>query len=279
MITSPQLFESYLECPTKCWLRSRAEPPAGNSSYADWVSVCNKTYLQDGLTRLLAKFPESDCATAPPIAKNPKDFTWRLAIDVRWKTKEVETYIQAVERVPAKGRGRPAIFIPYRFELSNKITKQHKLLLTFDALMLSDLLGREISLGKVVHGDNYATLNVNTLTLAKEARKRIEDNATLLGGNAPPDLVLNRHCVQCEFKNRCVAQAREKDDLVSCPGCRRKTARSYTARASSQLPSYPTHFVRVDAAGSREASKRNITIPCRPLQSAKIKSTRWAFRP
>ncbi len=66
MITSPQLFESYLLCPTKCWLRSRGEPPAGNS-YSDWVNVRNKIYLQDGLKRLLTKFRESDCVTAPPI--------------------------------------------------------------------------------------------------------------------------------------------------------------------------------------------------------------------
>jgi predicted RecB family nuclease len=121
--------------------------------------------------------------------------------------------LQAVERKPADGRGRPAILIPYRFEPSNKITKQHKLLLTSDALMLSERLGREIKLGKIVHGDSYVTLNVNTLALAEEARKRIKDNAALLGGNGPPNLVLNRHCGQCEFQNRCLAEAKEKDDL------------------------------------------------------------------
>jgi len=209
MITNPQLFESYLLCPTKCWLRSRGEPPAGNS-YTDWVNARNNAYVRDGLNRLITKFGESDCAIAPPITKNPKNFTWRLAINVCWKTKEVESCLQAVERVPAKGRGRPPIFIPYRFEASNKITQEHKLLLTFDALMLSDLLGREVRLGKIVHGDNYATLNVSTVALSKEARNRIKDNATLLRGNAPPELVLNRHCGHCEFQNRCLAQAREK---------------------------------------------------------------------
>ena len=184
MITGPQLFENYLQCPTKCWLRSRAEPPTGNS-YADWVSARNKTYLQDGLKRLLAKFPESDCATAPPIAKNPKDFTWRLAIDVRWKTKELESCLQTVERVPAKGRGRPAIFIPYRFEASNKITKEHKLLLTFDALMLSESLGREVRLGKIVHGDNYATLNVNTLALRQGGAKADQGHHDTLDRQCP----------------------------------------------------------------------------------------------
>src|SRR6266849_11036766 len=78
MIVSSQLFESYLECSTKCWLRSRAEPAAGNF-YAEWVRTQNETYFQDGLKRLLATLPESDRATAPPIPKIPKDVTWRLA--------------------------------------------------------------------------------------------------------------------------------------------------------------------------------------------------------
>ncbi|MGD0107041.1 MAG: Dna2/Cas4 domain-containing protein, partial [Rhodopila sp.] len=221
MIISSQLFESYLQCPTKCWLRSRAELPAANS-YAEWSGSRNKTYLQDGLKRLLSDFPESDCVIAPPVAKNPKAFTWRLASDVRLKTKEAESFLQAVERMPVKDRGRPAMFIPYRFDPSNKITKENRLLLAFDALMLSESLGAEINLGKIVHGDNYATLNVNTLALAKEARKRIKETATLLDGSTPPDLVLNRHCGQCEFQNRCLAQAKEKDDLSLLSGMSEK---------------------------------------------------------
>ena len=30
MIVNSHLFEAFLECSTKCWLRSRAEPTAGN---------------------------------------------------------------------------------------------------------------------------------------------------------------------------------------------------------------------------------------------------------
>ena len=82
MIVSSQLFEAYLECSTKCWLRSRAEPATGNF-YAEWARAQNEAYFQDGLKRLLAILPESDRAIAPPIPKNPKDVTWRLAIDVR----------------------------------------------------------------------------------------------------------------------------------------------------------------------------------------------------
>ena len=87
MIISSQLFEAYLECSTKCWLRSRAEPATGNV-YAEWARAQNETYFQDGINRLLVTVSESGCATAPTIPKNPKDVTWCLAIDVRWRARE-----------------------------------------------------------------------------------------------------------------------------------------------------------------------------------------------
>jgi predicted RecB family nuclease len=37
--------------------------------------------------------------------------------------------------------------------------------------------------------------------------------AALLSATAPPDLVLNRHCPECRFQNRCRKLAVEKDDL------------------------------------------------------------------
>jgi predicted RecB family nuclease len=199
MIVSSHLFEAYLECSTKGWLRSRAEPATGNF-YADWTRPQNETYLEYGLKRSFATVPESDRATAPPIPKNPRDVTWCLAIDVRWRTRDLESRLQAVERIPS-GQGRAAQFIPYRFEFTNKLAKKHKLLLAFDALLLSEALGREVNLGKIVHGDSHATLKVKTLAFAGEVRKRLKEIAALLAGNSPPDLVLNRHCGQCEFKN------------------------------------------------------------------------------
>ena len=52
MIISSQIFEAYLECPTKCWLRSRAEPITGNV-YAEWARAQTEAYCEGGLKRLL----------------------------------------------------------------------------------------------------------------------------------------------------------------------------------------------------------------------------------
>ena len=75
------------------------------------------------------------------------------------------------------------------------------------------MTGDEVRLAKIVHGDNHATLKVRTDTLAGELGKLIRKATTLVSSDSPPDLVLNRHCVECEFQVRCRQKAVEKDDL------------------------------------------------------------------
>jgi predicted RecB family nuclease len=118
----------------------------------------------------------------------------------------------------AKGRGKPAQFVPIRFVFRNKLTKDDRLLLAYDALVLSQVLGRAVGLGKIIHGDDHATLKVKTSALTSELRKRINKLAAMLSSPAPPDLVLNRHCAECEFQGRCRKIAVEKDDLSLLAG-------------------------------------------------------------
>ena len=147
MVVSSQLFEAFLECPTKCWLRSRAEPTAGNA-YAEWVQSQNKTYCERGVKRLVAMHPKSDHTVAPPISKNLKDAPWHLITDIRLSANDLESSLQAVERMPSKGGGRIDQFVPYHFEYTNKLSRNQKLSLAFDAYMLSEAIGHEVRLGK-----------------------------------------------------------------------------------------------------------------------------------
>jgi predicted RecB family nuclease len=88
--------------------------------------------------------------------------------------------------------------------------------------VLSAALRRDIALGKIVHGDDHAILKVKTLDLAGEVRKRLEQIVELLASPTPPDLILNRHCAECEFKECCRQKAIEKDDLSLLAGMSEK---------------------------------------------------------
>ena len=230
MTISSQIFEAYLKCSTKCWLRSRSEPGAG-TIYSDWTRAQNEIQHENGLRRLLAIFPKKDRAIAPTISENPKDWTWRLATDVHIRANDLESRLQAIERgaLETERRGR-AQLIPYRFEFANSLTKEHKLLLAFDALLLSEAARCEVRLGKIVHGNAHGTTKVKISVLASEVRKQIKDITALVVKNSPPDLVLNRHCSQCEFQARCGRQAMDKDDLSLLSGMSDKERRKLNAK-------------------------------------------------
>jgi len=100
-----------------------------------------------------------------------------------------------------------------RFIFTNKLSDDDKLLLAFDALVFSEATGREVSFGKIIHGDDHSEGKVKTAALAGEVRKCVERIATLLSSPTPPQLVLNRHCGECEFQTRCRQKAIETDDL------------------------------------------------------------------
>ena len=80
MTITPRLFEAFLKCPTKSWLRFTGEPPTGNP-YAEWVQTEAESYRADAARRLIADAPEVECAIAPASA-NLKTAQWRFAVDV-----------------------------------------------------------------------------------------------------------------------------------------------------------------------------------------------------
>jgi predicted RecB family nuclease len=100
-----------------------------------------------------------------------------------------------------------------RFIRNEKISPHDKHLLGFDALALAETLGRDVTLGKIIHGDAFTKLKVNTVILQNTIRNTTAKIIELLTKNEPPDLVLNRHCPECEFRDRCRQKATETDDL------------------------------------------------------------------
>src|SRR3954468_22548796 len=137
MEITAELFEAYLECPTKCWLRARGGEAVGNA-YAEWVRLQNESYCNESTKRLLEGVPVNEREISPPTAEGPKSVRWRLAVDLMVHKHDLQSRLHAVERVPSEGRGKPAQFIPIRFMFRNKVSRNDKLLLTFDAVVLSE---------------------------------------------------------------------------------------------------------------------------------------------
>jgi len=75
MKITPDVFDAYLKCPTKCWLRSRGESPSG-CTYPEWVKAQSQSYRMSETERLIAASPH-DQVVHSPDAGNLKGAKWR----------------------------------------------------------------------------------------------------------------------------------------------------------------------------------------------------------
>jgi predicted RecB family nuclease len=209
-ITS-SLFEAYLKCPTKCFLQSIGESSADNA-YDNWEKTNGENYRNKGILRLKSRLAPNSVTVSSEVA-DLKTTECHVAVNFVARTRDLEASIDAVERIRSQGRGKLALLSPIRFLWRNKLNKDDKVLLGFQAFVLSEVLRRKVEHGKIIYGDDQTTLKVRTSSLAGEVRRLTVKIAQLLANPSAPELILNSHCAECEFHHRCRQKAIEKDDL------------------------------------------------------------------
>ena len=110
MTISSQLLDAYLQCPTKCWLRSTGEQVT-DSTYASYTHNQNKSYGTTEIRRLESKVKQSECMISPS-ANSLRTGRWRLATRVLAQTPHLASCLHAVEHLPSAGPGKPGHYIP-----------------------------------------------------------------------------------------------------------------------------------------------------------------------
>jgi predicted RecB family nuclease len=128
----------------------------------------------------------------------------------------------------SSGSGRR--LLPIRFVATNKVKEYDRLCAAFDALVLSQTLSVEIPTAKIVHGQKLTSVTVNAIAWKEAVAGKVDKITKLLSRSSPPDLVLNRHCSECEFRARCRQEALKADDLSLLPSITEKERDRYRSK-------------------------------------------------
>ena len=207
---SEEIFEAFLNCETKASLNLSME--AGHQQEADiWRKRFDEDYRRSCFSLVLTRFPGESYVGSPAV-KDLKNGKYKLLIDCLVQAEGLQSRIHALERVTSSAKVDAGHYIPLRFVRSERITRHDKLLLAFDAIALSKLLGRAPQVGKIIHGKNFRSVKVRFGALTQATKliiERITDQTT----GSPPQLFLNKHCGICEFQETCRRAAIEKDEL------------------------------------------------------------------
>ena len=214
LITEVQ-FQAYLHCETKAYLKSIGTVTAPHE-FTNWRRRTEEVFKQKCLSRLRAEDWDEGCFAGTPSPYELKARKYHLVTDCVLQTQEFESHIHLMERIDVAEKTKHSHYVPIRFIPTEKITSFDKLLLAYDALALTAVLGKKPAFGKIIHGSNQRTTKVKLTDLIDKV-KAIIGKISAHPTSAPP-LILNRHCTECEFKTRCRQIAVEKDELSLLSG-------------------------------------------------------------
>ncbi|MGA7180892.1 MAG: hypothetical protein WBX11_15090 [Thiobacillaceae bacterium] len=200
--------EAFLACPVKCYLLSKGELPVG-TEYSTWAAAREESYRLESIRKLATQETSLGIASSEPGLW--KSQSWRYAVGETAQAQGWEAEVALIQRIPQTEV--PSQFVPIRIVANNKLSASGKIMAVFEAISLAKALGTKTGTAKIVHGAKLATLSVNTAALSRAVHRKVSQAASLLSAASPPDTVVNRHCPECGFHDRCRKDAVDKDDL------------------------------------------------------------------
>ena len=213
MLITDEIFRAFLNCETKSYLKSSGD--AGpQRELVEWEQSCFDDFRQKCLVKLRTDFGENEYLVGTSSLQNPETSKCRLIVDCVLQSQGLQSRLHALERSTAPVSRKNGSFIPIRCVPSNKITKHDKLLLAFDALVLSTTSAEMPLFGKIVHGNEQRVVKVQLATLMETTKGIVRKITAQQANPTSPQLILNKHCPECEFQPRCRQIAMEKDELT-----------------------------------------------------------------
>jgi predicted RecB family nuclease len=211
MTITQEVFEAFLNCPTKSYLR--AKKAAGvPSEVTQWRQSQRQDFRESCWERLRSDTRGEGVFVGTPPLPDLESARYCVILGYVVDLLGIHCLLDGLERDRAVTCPKQSSYIPVRFVPNEKLAPSDKLLVAFDAFAFSQATGKTPHLAKIIHGGHLRTVTISLDGLYDKVRS-ILGSINARQAPAPPPLMLNRHCPECEYRYRCRQIALEKDDL------------------------------------------------------------------
>jgi predicted RecB family nuclease len=207
------VLEGYLECTYKGRLRLAGEP-GEESDYQKMTTEQEVQVRALAFTDQLARHPGGEVCRGARLTVANLGRGAPLVLDATIEDEEVSLQFDGLMRVEGASRLGAFHFAPVLCQAGPTVRRQARQLLAVMGRVLGAVQGKQPAAGLVVLGPECRRTKVNlTAKLNRRAGDILDELKRMRAGQNGPVLTLNDHCQECEFRNRCHAEATAKDDL------------------------------------------------------------------
>jgi predicted RecB family nuclease len=223
-----EVVEAHLLCAYKGHLKMAGERGVP-SEYELMISECRKRIFTAAVSKLRLRHG----GPAPPQgSKLDRALLERrspLLVDILLETEDLSLRFDALLRVEGESRIGAFHYIPVLVHGNEKVTPGLRLALAIYGLALGTVQGKTPTSGMIIHGRTGACKSVQFGGVHDRA-KRLLRTLQEAHEHSPPTLILNGHCLVCEYRARCRTEAVANDDLSLLRGMGEKEVRKYSRR-------------------------------------------------
>jgi predicted RecB family nuclease len=270
-VLTDEVVVAYLKCPYKAHLKLRGA--SGKQTEFE--------HSQAGLTaeyRIAARQALLRARGLATAVQNPPDLRHAirgaaaLILDATLCDAEESCHLDALERTGDKMAGPRGAYAPVLFTPHERVTHDDRLRLAFGANILARIQGVWPDSGRIIHGRQFKVSRVALATLSGPARDVVGQVRAMGESTAPPPLLLNRHCVECEFRQSCHAAAVEKDDLSLLRGLSPKDIAGLNRRGIFTVTQYSYTFRpgRLKWAAGAKGGKHDHSLQALAVRESKV---------
>lgn len=195
-------LKAFLTCPTKGYMKSVGASPT-EADFSEHQKRIENDFARQ--FRIVAErhFATEDCPPNISLIDAFHHSNALVLVNCHITTSSIKTTIHGVERITT--RNRIDQYIPLRQISGEQIKNIDRILLAFDALAIESQTGRMPKIGRFIVGCSSEHLQKVQLTdgIVGSARSALDELCGFESGHPPPELILNRHCSDCEFQTRC----------------------------------------------------------------------------
>src|SRR5271165_2946941 len=247
MQITESLFVAYCQCPFKAFLKSKGE--VGEAvDYEVIQTEADARFREAAIERLLRSHTESQVTREPSSLRLAVKEGAKLIVGATVEALGVALRFDVLERLVDRDDDRRSVYVPLQFSHRHKLTREDSLLAAFHGIILAEALGQPVPFVKVVHGPGFSVSKIKlvgptgTTRLVKEARKILDRLRKQIESTSPPLMILNSHCSSCEFRDRCRAEAVNRDDLSLLRGMSEKEVLAQRKRGINTVTQFACTF-------------------------------------
>ena len=212
VLITDTIFAALIRCETKAHLMH--DGISGLPLPEDaWRDKSAKQFRRSALERLTSNISVSARHDGLPPLLTLKKGVYQLVLSPEITSSGLHSKPDALLRTSLRHDDPRPVYAPVRFTQSERPSAADKSLLAFDATVIASVTGNVPANGRLVYGQQLATTVISLQKELAKIKPMLVKFTDQLSKTAPPSVVLNRHCSECEYQTRCRTIALEQDDL------------------------------------------------------------------